>query len=138
RHERIPQALRARLLAQVGEHVVKPLGVQLLFRRDTFVMHPLADFCADRLGFRRNFEIKHGISSSGSSCKFLMSWLAEWHNAARTPQQWKHSLKPCTTPPRSSPARRPDGPTPPRAVVPPACAAAARRSCASTVCRPRL
>ena len=60
-NERAPQALRARLLAQLGQHFVERLGVQFLFRGNAFVVHPFADFFADRLGFGRDFEIdRHG------------------------------------------------------------------------------
>ena len=57
RHERAPQPLRPRLLPQLPQHFVERLGVQLLFRGNAFVMDPLADFLADRLGLGRNFEI---------------------------------------------------------------------------------
>jgi hypothetical protein len=54
------------------------LGVEFLLRRDAFVMHPFADFFADRLGLGRDFEIdRHGTSSLW----FLLIGLARWHNA---------------------------------------------------------
>jgi hypothetical protein len=64
RHERAPQALRAGLGPQRPKHLGERLGVEFLFRGDAVIVHPLADFFADRLGFRRDFEIdRHGTSS---------------------------------------------------------------------------
>jgi hypothetical protein len=69
RHERAPQALRACFLAQIGEHLVERLGIQLLFRGNAFVVHPFAHLFADRFGLGRDFEIeRHGISSFDGSC----------------------------------------------------------------------
>src|SRR3984957_8225517 len=50
--------------AQFAEHLVERLGIQFLLGRDAFVVHPFADFRADRLGFGRDFEIdRHDVSS---------------------------------------------------------------------------
>ncbi len=64
RHPRTPQALGAGLFPQRAQHLGERLGVEFLFRGNALVMHPFADFLADRLGFGRNLEIdRHGIPS---------------------------------------------------------------------------
>ena len=64
RHPRAPQAARAGLGPQRAQHFGERLGVEFLLRGDAFVVHPLADFLADRLGFGRDFEIDRHLTVS--------------------------------------------------------------------------
>src|SRR6266478_7993280 len=81
----------ARLLAQFAQHFLERLGVEFLFRRDTFVVHPLADFFADRLGLGGDFEIdRHGRFPR---LGLLLVRLVGWHISATRQRQRQTKFK---------------------------------------------
>ena len=74
RHPRAPQAARAGLGPQRAEHLGERLGVEFLLRGDALVMHPFADFFADRFGFGRDFEIDRHLTVSSVLVPVGRAW----------------------------------------------------------------